>query len=100
MRQERQSRAQKAFVPQLAQEKIDRQRQLRRGQHFLANRCQNLLCRNLLRQPLAQSAKEVALLDVFLAAERGEGRKLWGGAHACCSFMILPGASHPPASPL
>ena len=63
-------------MPQLAQQKIDRHRQLGRRQHFLADRGQHLLRRHVARQPLAQRTKEVGLLDVLLAAQRRERRRL------------------------
>ena len=43
VRQQRHRRAEHSCVPQLAQQKVDRQRQFCRGQYFFANRSQHFL---------------------------------------------------------
>ena len=63
-------------MPQLAQQEIDRQRQLGRREHFLAHRGQNFLGRDVYFQPLGECPKEMGLLDVFLAPSGASGERL------------------------
>ena len=55
-------------MPQFAQEKINCERQLSRREHFLADRRQDFLRRDVTSSRSASCPKEMGLLDVFLAA--------------------------------
>ena len=58
-----------AAVPQFGQHEVDRQRQFRGGQQLVADLLQQVLQREILRQPLAQHLEEIGLFDVFFAFE-------------------------------
>ena len=55
--------------PQFAGHEIQGIGQLRRGEHFLLDRLQQILRRRALVHPLANRAEEVGLLDIFFARQ-------------------------------
>ena len=67
MGQGRHAVAHLALEHHLAAEHVHRQRQLRRGEDFFLQRGKDFLRRHAFRQPLAERAEEVGLLDVFFA---------------------------------
>ena len=70
VRQQAKAARQQPGVLDLRGQELHRHRQMRRRQDLLVNLAQDLLGRHFLLDPLPQGAKEVRLLDVFLAVQK------------------------------